>query len=367
FPEALEVTAKAKSGFSKNIDDLYHRGRRLIVESVECGVTVMRAHVEVDTTVHYNCLKVALRLKREFEDICYVQIAVFAQDPLFADALATEPSENFALLHGAAQREGVEAVGSAPYVEPTVLHAKRNIGLILDLAYDRGLHADFHLDYNVDPTSEPLIWNVLEQLRERIQADRWRPDAHVCIGHATRLTLFTDEEWTRFDTEVREGNLPVTLVGLPPSDMYMMGRGLSPVPRTTLNIPRLAHKHGIKAAMSVNNVENAFTPQGPVDPLALCPMGVALFQCGTKKDCLSLLQEAITLNSRAAIGAATPKSLIPAKGDKADFVLLHGNESLYFAALNPSFSRTTIKNGRVVAKRRASRWILESQSNGHPR
>lgn len=41
--------------------------------------------------------------------------------------------------------------------------------------------------------------------------------------------------------------------------------------------------------MAVNNVGNAFTPQGPPDPLALCTLGVALFQAGAKADCYRLL------------------------------------------------------------------------------
>lgn len=42
----------------------------------------------------------------------------------------------------------------------------------------------------------------------------------------------------------------------------------------------------------------------------------------------------------------------------ADFVLLHENDTLHSAALNPSFSRTTIRHGQVVARRVAQTWIL---------
>jgi len=250
----------------------------------------------------------------------------------------------------------VQAVGSAPYVEPSIAQAKRNINLILDTAYENRLHADFHLDYNLDPTAEPLIWYLLEQLRDRVKSGRWADGAHVCVGHATRLSLFSAEEWTRFRTAVEGDSLPITLVGLPPSDMYMMGRGQPGPPRATLNVPRLAREHGVKVGMAVNNVENAFTPQGTIDPLALCPMGVAVFQDGTKRGCQTLV-EAVTINARKAIAARGPASLFPAKGDAADFVLLHENDSLYSAALNPSYTRTVIKNGEVVATRRADKWI----------
>lgn len=55
-------------------------------------------------------------------------------------------------------------------------------------------------------------------------------------------------------------------------------------PRSTLRVPYIANKYGFHIAMSVNNVENAFTPQGSVDPLALCSLAAAVFQAATKKD-----------------------------------------------------------------------------------
>ncbi|EIW59523.1 Metallo-dependent hydrolase [Trametes versicolor FP-101664 SS1] len=361
FAEALRVTAKAKSAFPHNLEDLFERGRKLITQSVECGVTMMRAHVEVDEAVHFACVDTGLKLQKLYRDICHVQIAVFAQEPLFASPMDDRPGLNYALLQSAVYRMGVEAVGSAPYVEPTIAHAKRNIDYIFELAYEAGLHVDFHLDYNLEPAAEPLVWYVLDRLRERIAAGRWRSGAHLCIGHATRLTLFSPAEWARLRTALVEERLPVTLVALPPSDLYMMGRHLDSAPRSTLNVPRLAEEHGLRVAMAVNNVENAFTPQGPVDPLNLCPLGVAVFQAGTKKDCRALL-EAVTLNARLAIGGvqkgAPYPSITPTRGMLADFVLLHENDTLHSAALNPSFSRTTIRHGQVVARRVAQTWIL---------
>ena len=80
----------------------------------------------------------------------------FAQEPFFATANDDRPGLGYVLLQNAIRRHGVEAVGSAPYVEPSINHAKRNIELIFDIAFDAGIHVDFHLDYNLEPTAEPL-------------------------------------------------------------------------------------------------------------------------------------------------------------------------------------------------------------------
>lgn len=73
--DAFDITEAAKSRFINQKDDVYERGRRLVRESIECGVTAMRAFVDVDATVHLRCLNAAIRLKEEFKDSCDIQIA----------------------------------------------------------------------------------------------------------------------------------------------------------------------------------------------------------------------------------------------------------------------------------------------------
>jgi len=82
------------------------RGADLIEESIGFGVTAMRAFVEVDHTVGMKCLEAGLALKERFKDRCYIQICVFAQDPIFTHddgGLAIR-----AMLEEAVQRLGVE-------------------------------------------------------------------------------------------------------------------------------------------------------------------------------------------------------------------------------------------------------------------
>jgi hypothetical protein len=181
-------------------------------------------------------------------------------------------------------------VGSAPYVEKTPELAKANIARVLDLAQKHNLLVDFHLDYNLDPSIPPLIHEVIDRLKEyNIQPPSGLAPT-VTIGHATRLSLMSSNEWREMQDSIK--NSPIYFVGLPQSDLYMMGRNPSEsvlAPRGTLNILRLKKEHDIRASMSINNVQNAFTPQGSVDPLSLCPLGVAIFQSATPDDCRTLL------------------------------------------------------------------------------
>lgn len=368
LPEALRVTNKAKAEFPKDVDNLYARATHLIQESVEAGVTAMRAFVEVDTTVGFACLDMGLQLAKEWAEVCHIQIVAFAQEALYESATSTEPGPNYSLLCEAVSRPGVSVVGSAPWVEPNHTRALKNIEYILSLAELHNLHADFHLDYNLDPDAVPMVWDVLQQMRQR----SWSRFGGklVTIGHATRLGLFSSGEWAELKraTDI----LPLEIVALPQSDVYMMGRadpsGRVPVPLAgrTINAPQVYRDHGVRVALSVNNVENAFTPQGSLDPLTLASLGVALFQVGTEPDWRVLLRS-VSTTSKEAIGVmhggnASGESvdegdgIVPRVGDSADFVVVHGARRWQSTVLSPGFDRTTFYKGNVVARRRAQRW-----------
>ncbi|KAI0056281.1 Metallo-dependent hydrolase [Artomyces pyxidatus] len=359
FEEALKITSEAKTRFALNMDDVYARGHRLITESIANGVTSLRAHVEVDNIVGFDCLDIALQLKSDFARVCDIQIAVFAQDPLFDDADAASLGANHDLLSRASRREGVSAVGSAPYVEHTPAQQQHNLSAVLALALARDLHLDLHLDYTLDPATPPLLPILLEQLRQT----HWPAHRKVTIGHGTRYTLFAAADWDALDI----GDLPVAFVALPQSDMYMMGRTADQArlaPRGTLPVPYMAAR-GLEVALSVNNVDNPFTPQGSADPLVLCPLGVAIYQDATEETLRTLLvrpgpwiyQKCVSTAAKSSVGLGAREALLrPEPGAQADFVLLHDNASVRSAVLDPCYTRTTIRGGVVVASRRGVEW-----------
>lgn len=126
------------------------RGRALIEESINYGVTHMRAFVEVDIGVGMKCLEAGIALKNEFYSRCYVQICVFAQDPIFSYQDKGKAMKE--LLDQAASRDEVEAFGSTPYVEENGDMDKQmlNIEFTIKTALKYSLHLDFHIDYNLE-------------------------------------------------------------------------------------------------------------------------------------------------------------------------------------------------------------------------
>lgn len=229
-------------------------------------------------------------------------LEAFAQEALYPSATAEIAGDNFKLLQTALARDGISVVGSAPWVEPSQEHAHKNIAHILKLAQDYNLHADFHLDYNLDADAEPMVWETLRQMREIGWTKTSAGNRRVTIGHATRLGMFSAEEWARMRTELDE--LPLQIVALPQSDIYMMGRPNSdgtrsvPLADRTLDVATIWRDYGVHVALSVNNVENAFTPQGYLDPLTLACLEVGLFQVGTEPGWRELLVRGHALGFR---------------------------------------------------------------------
>lgn len=331
FQEAMSLTGKAKSMFEQ--EDLLERGQRLIDESTEAGVTHMRAFVEVDASVNTKCLDAGIVLKETAlrEDKMTIQLCAFAQLPLFSSAPGDEDGSIIRdLMRQAARNGSIEAIGSTPYVEADINAMKRNIEWMVDLSAEFDLHLDFHLDYNLDPSSVPLVWHVIETLAYKSWKER-TIDKTIVLGHCTRLTLFTQEEWERLATSVAEAELPLSFVGLPTSDMFMMRTGKRPEVRGTLDVPRIIEEYGLNACIGMNNIGNAFTPQGTCDPLNLACQGVGIYQAGTERD-TEVLYQCVSTRAKAAIGFGRAKSadisLDIKEGDAADFVVFGNHVSL---------------------------------------
>ena len=190
----------------------------------------------------------------------------------------------------------MEVVGSTPYVESDVAKQKENIEWMVDLAIGGRVHLDFHLDYNLDPEQEPMVWHVVKTLHEKDWNEN-NAGKTIVLGHCTRLSLFTDREWKTLKEEI--GELPVSFVGLPTSDLFMMRTPERT--RGTLNVPEMIKTHNLNACIGVNNIGNAFTPQGSCDPLSLACSCVGIYSAGVKADA-ELLYECVSTRARKAIG-----------------------------------------------------------------
>ncbi|KAI7172920.1 hypothetical protein KC324_g10607, partial [Hortaea werneckii] len=203
----------------------------------------------------------------------------------------------------AAARPEVDVLGSTPYVESSRAQMEQNIDWLIALSAKNQTHLDFHLDYNLDPTTAPLIHHLLTSLHSSNWTHQTAHAKSIVLGHCTRLTLFTSEEWRFLVQQIREADLPISFVGLPTSDLFIMPH---PAPantlsRRTLDVPRLIADFGLNACLGVNNIGNAFTPYGSCDPVLLACLGVGVYQAGTTGQA-GVLFECVSSRAKEAIG-----------------------------------------------------------------
>ena len=169
------------------------------------------------------------------------------------------------------------------------------------------------------------MWEVIRLLRAHAWPTNTAADGKngkrkrrtVVLGHCSALTLLSHEALRRLSKQIRESELPIFFVGLPASDLYMMGRPAQyedeegrprqqqqqPMSRSrgTLNPVLLEKEYGIEVVLGVNNVGNAFTPWGSGDPLQLASMGVGLYHGGTG-EAGEVLFGSVSWRARRAVG-----------------------------------------------------------------
>ncbi|XXH01152.1 dihydrolipoamide dehydrogenase precursor [Hypoxylon texense] len=307
FAEALSNTSRAKERYTEH--DLYLRGSQLLATSYKQGVTSLRAFVEIDHVTGSLPLTVGIRLRSDFSYLLEIQLCAFAQDPLFSTAHGeTNRAILTALLKDHAP--SLHVLGTTPYVEESREASLQNIDWAITTALRHNLHLDFHLDYDLAPPSpltQPLTFSVIELLQKHDwlgQADRSKT---IVLGHCTQLTVLSNPDLRQLAETIIQSGLPIHFVGLPTSDMFMMGRpGPSTAsaqvrPRGTLHVPSMIKDLGLSACIGVNNVGNAFTPFGSGDPLQMASYGVGIYQAGTVSDATTLYG-CVSWLARRAIG-----------------------------------------------------------------
>lgn len=359
FGEALANTSEAKKRYTP--EDLYLRGSQLLATSYTQGVTCMRAFVELDHVTKLQPLKTAIQLKEEFADFVDVQICAFAQDPIFT---TEHGDENRCIIEEALEEYGssIEVIGTTPYVESDDQAQKKNIQWAIQTALAHRKHVDFHIEFNLNGGNPMVQFN---HLVDELVANSWptHPGAPtVVLGHATRLTLASHTELTQFAERLRQTKLPIHFVGLPTSDIFMMGRPGSdenseqkaPLSRQcgTLHVPKMIQDYGLNACLSVNNVGNAFTPYGNGDPIGIASWGVGIFHAGTGDDA-TLLYEAVSTRAMDAIRPTEveykEKCLIKEGKQIVPMVLITNEESVKINSLGrtllvPNRQRLSIRD-----------------------
>ncbi len=261
--EAVRETSKAKSGFTE--DDVYARAARVVEQAIAHGTTRMRSFVEIDPRAGLRSFEAIKRIRSDYAFAIDIEICAFAQD-----GLTNEP-ETFAMLD-AALSAGADLVGGCPYTDPDPV---RHVDMIFELAVKHGVAADFHLDFNLDPTHTDLPAVIAATRRHGWQG-------RVALGHVTNLSAMAPADVAAIAIELAQVGIAVSV--LPATDLFLTGRSHDRlVPRGVAPAHILA-AHGVVTSVATNNILNPFTPYGDASLMRMANLYANVAQLSRDED-----------------------------------------------------------------------------------
>jgi len=318
---AIRATTELKRRFTA--EDIQARARRALDLAIRHGTTAMRTHVEVDPIVGLAGMEALLPLQREYAWAIDLQICVFPQEGIF-QAPGTERLMRDAL------RMGGEAVGGVPYNDTDAL---AHLDLVFALAREYDRDVDLHLDF-ADEADRLLVGEVAD----RTLRQGW--EGRVCAGHVTALGALAPDALAPVVGKIRDAG--ISILTLPVTDLYLMGRGDARNVRRGLAPARRLHEAGVNVAVATNNVQNPFTPFGDCDLLRVANLLATASQFGTVDDLVLVLGMATTHGARAIRRADYGLRV----GARADLVLLDCREPAEAVAALPE-RLWVMKDGRL--------------------
>jgi len=273
-------------------------------------------------------MEAILPLQREYAWAIDLQICVFPQEGIFK-APGTEGLMRQALTMGG------QAVGGVPYNDTDPL---AHLDLVFDLAREFDRDVDLHLDF-ADDAEGLLVGEVAARTLRR----GW--EGRVVAGHMTALGALMPDELAPVVARIRDAGISILV--LPVTDLYLMGRHDLRNVRRGLAPARRLHDAGVNVAVSTNNVQNPFTPFGDCDLLRVANILATAGHFGTAEDLVLVLRMVTEHGARAL---RLPDHGLR-EGARADLVLLDCTEPAEAVGALPE-RLMVIKNGRVAVTNR---------------
>lgn len=322
---AIEAVSRAKGSFT--MDDVYCRGAKTLEKAILQGTTHMRTHVEVDPRVGLRSFEAIKALKQDYAYAIDLSICVYPQE-----GLTNDPGTESLLLE--ALDNGADLIGGCPYTDSD---PQAQIDRLFDIATERNIDIDFHLDFDIDPKGA-LLFEICRQTTSR----SWQ--GRVTIGHVTKLSAMDEQAFQEAANCLTTSGVAVT--ALPATDLYLNGRNHSfNTPRGIAPVHRLVSQYNAQASLATNNVLNPFTPFGDCSLLRIANLYANAMHVGPKE--FGLCLELVTYQP-SRIMRLPDYGIHP--GASADLIILDATDTCSaLAEISPVIA--AFKKGRLLFRR----------------
>lgn len=252
FAEAIQVLSDDKVHWTA--EDLHKRASYSLRTAEAQGTTAIRTHLDTDPDRARVAYEVMRDLANEWKDKITLQYVSLCG----VDEYATAKGEAIADL---VAETGGSALGGMPLMNPDL---DQQIDRMLDIASERGLPIDLHVDESGDPEARTLLAVAKGVLRKQFSLP-------VNCGHCCSLSILPPA--IQAETLQAVAAAGIRVISLPLCNQYLQGRTLLPSqkPGTPqwrgLTLLHELHEEGVKIAAASDNVRDAFYAFGDFDML----------------------------------------------------------------------------------------------------
>ncbi|MCW6038424.1 cytosine deaminase [Spirulina subsalsa FACHB-351] len=258
FAEAVKIIREDCCEFWQE-EDLYRRMEFGLKCSYAHGTQAIRTHLDVIDQQHNITFDVFKTLQKEWENRIILQ-----PSSLFpVEHFLTE--EGVKVADGVAQLGGI--LGAVVYPHQEV---DRQLDRMLELAMERGLDVDFHVDETDDPQSQCLLKVAEAVLRHGFSGQ-------VLCGHCCSLAVQSPAVVQRTIEAVQRAGIAV--VSLPMCNLYLQGREGEKTPRWRgVTLVHELKAQGIPVLFASDNCRDPFFGFGDHDLLEVFNQSVRIAQ-----------------------------------------------------------------------------------------
>jgi cytosine deaminase len=310
------------------VESIQARALQLCHWAIAKGNLAIRTHVDI-CDPRLLAVQALLEVREQIRPYLDLQLVAFPQDGYLRDPNAPSNLKRALDL-------GVDVVGGIPHFERTMTEGARSVGLLCELAAERGLPVDLHCDESDDPQSRHIETLAHETRRLGLQG-------RVTGSHLTSMHSMDNYYVSKLLPLMHEAE--VHAVPNPLINITLQGRHDSyPKRRGMTRVPELL-KTGINVAMGHDCVMDPWYPLGSHDMLEVAHMGLHVAQM-TGTEGMTAAFACVTENAARVLGLEG-YGLFP--GCHADLVVLQADDPV--EALRLRAVRThVVRRGVVIAE-----------------
>jgi len=243
------------------IPDIVERSERAARWMATNGFVAVRTHADLNVGNGLTSVEALVELRERVADVIDVQIVGLSGWPIVGPIGAEQRA-----LTRAAIDAGIDVVGGCPHLE----HLGGGDGTIeeaTDAVFELAAEANLSIDFHADETLDPTV-NGLAHIAKRVLEGFDQP---VTASHCVSLDQMDEPNRRATIASVAEAGL--SIVTLPHTNLFLQGRGCSPMPRGLTAVTELLDA-GVNVAAGADNLQDPFNPVGRACPFETAGLAI---------------------------------------------------------------------------------------------